>query len=249
VNRRFLRLRVFCRLAFDLSLQGHRSPLDEIVRRVGNLLPRVRDSCRSGTVRLDAVERPARIGRPGPVIMKLGPALPGAASLLPGYARYRYLGDDSNDLDLWCQLGTGARRSMNSNDDNTPARLVLRVEGTDADETAERALALRRELMELDAVGRIEPAADAGADPLAEGATKSVGGALSLAAWSLDLVPEVLPKLIDWLKAWQLRDRRVNIKLAVGGNTVEASYDPVTMTAAEIESVVMRLKRQLPSAD
>ena len=138
---------------------------------------------------------------------------------------------------------------MNSNYDNTPARLVLRVEGTDADETAERALALRRELMELDAVDRIEPTADAGADPLAEGATKSVGGALSLAAWSLDLVPEVLPKLIDWLKAWQLRDRRVNIKLAVGGNTVEASYDPVTMTAAEIESVVMRLKRQLPSAD
>jgi len=139
---------------------------------------------------------------------------------------------------------------MNSNYDNTPARLVLRVEGTDADETAERALALRRELMELDAVDRIEPTADAGGDPLAKGgASKSVGGALSLAAWSLDLVPDVLPKLIDWLKAWQLRNRRVNIKLAIGGNTVEASYDPVTMTAAEIESVVMRLKRQLPSAD
>ena len=84
VNRRFLRLRVFCRLAFDLSLQGHRSPLDEIVRRVGNLLPRVRDSRRSGTVRLDAVERPAHIGRPGPLMMRLGPALsgPGAAPVL-----------------------------------------------------------------------------------------------------------------------------------------------------------------------
>jgi len=84
VNRRFLRLRVFCRLAFDLSLQGHRSPLDEIVRRVGNLLPRVRDRFRSGTIGMDTVERRGRIGRTGPVIMRLGPALsgPGAAPVL-----------------------------------------------------------------------------------------------------------------------------------------------------------------------
>ena len=61
----------------------------------------------------------------------------------------------------------------------------------------------------------------------------------------LQVLPETVPALVDFLKGFVTRESRVKLKVQVGANLVELDFDARTMDAARVEALAGRLQRQL----
>jgi hypothetical protein len=80
--------------------------------------------------------------------------------------------------------------------------------------------------------------------------TKSVE-AVTLGALAVTVIPQMLPKLIDFLQAWSLRtkDRTVKIKASVGDRSVDIEY-PEGASEEAVQELIQKMTDTLapPSA-
>ena len=85
--------------------------------------------------------------------------------------------------------------------------------------------------------------------PLPEG-TLSVD-AVTIGALVLAVLPTVVPKLVDFLQAWSLREegRKVKIKTQVGDRALEVEYSPTSMSPNELRDLVDALSNSLKHPD
>lgn len=102
-----------------------------------------------------------------------------------------------------------------------PAKLDIRVvpgDGADAQDIAEGARRLRRELLELD-VDAVDVPPAASAPPGSRGADAAALGALVVTVGQSQLLPAVLATVRSWLTA----SRQRSVKLEIGGDVLELS--------------------------
>ncbi len=105
--------------------------------------------------------------------------------------------------------------------DSETAHFTLQIgagEGADAEELDRLTRQLRDELQDLSGVETVELARGG---PAPQG-TKAVDP-VTLGALALVVLPTILPKLVEFLQAWVLRERgrTVKFKGAVGGQQIE----------------------------
>ena len=116
------------------------------------------------------------------------------------------------------------------------AHLLLRVaagEAADADELDRLMRQLRAEIQEMD----VESVDFVSGETLPEGAKSAE--ALTLGALAVAVLPAVVPKLIEFLQAWSLREenRTVRIKTHLGDRAMEVEV-PRTMSSDELKDLV-----------
>ena len=65
------------------------------------------------------------------------------------------------------------------------------------------------------------------------------GEAIALGALAVQVLPPLLPKLLDFLRAWLLRggDRKLRIKTQVGDQSVEVEV-PLSMSPSDLKGFV-----------
>ena len=75
--------------------------------------------------------------------------------------------------------------------------------------------------------------------------TKSVE-AVTLGALAVTILPQVLPRLIEFLQAWSLRtkDRTVKIKASVGDRSVDIEY-PEGASEAAVQDLIQKMTATL----
>jgi hypothetical protein len=114
--------------------------------------------------------------------------------------------------------------------------LMLHIQGgedTDADALDRLTRQLRTEIQELD-VESVELVKREAIPSGAKSAEATALGALAVA-----ILPEVLPKLIEFLHARLGRgDNKVRLKAQAGDRSLEVEYSPRTMSVAEVKSLV-----------
>ena len=66
-----------------------------------------------------------------------------------------------------------------------------------------------------------------------------------LGALVLQVLPETVPALLDFLKGFVTRESRVKLKVQVGPNLIELDFDARTMDEARVEALAGRRQRQL----
>ena len=120
--------------------------------------------------------------------------------------------------------------------DEHTVSLTLHVdaaEGTDAEETDRVTRQLLGEVWDLQ-VESVELATE-GSTPKG---SKS-GEAIALGALAVQVLPVLLPKLLDFLQAWLLRggDRKLRIRTQVGDQSVEVEV-PASMSQADLKGFV-----------
>ena len=128
--------------------------------------------------------------------------------------------------------------------DAKAARLTLLIdtgEEADADELGRLTRQLRAEIQEME-VESVELVSD---ETLPEGAKSAE--AVTLGALAVAVLPEAIPKLIDYLKSWVTRrdDRTIKIKTQVGDRSLEVECSPKTMPPDELKSLVDTLTESL----
>ena len=74
------------------------------------------------------------------------------------------------------------------------------------------------------------------------------GFAADLGKLVLEVAPKALPALLDFLKGWLTRNRRVKLKVAVGDSVIEADFDPDSMDEDRLAALTERLRKQLTDA-
>jgi hypothetical protein len=114
------------------------------------------------------------------------------------------------------------------------ANVTLELDGDDADERARVAQGLLRALNELE----FDVEAKTATGQLPSGAKS--GQALVFGQLLLALAPVVVPKLIEFLQAWCLRNReqRVRIKTKIGDREVELEFPPGGMPPADLQKLL-----------
>ena len=118
------------------------------------------------------------------------------------------------------------------------ARMTLQIDdtsqGADADELDRLTRQLRDELQELDVEsvelvkGTSAPAGTKAVDPV------------TLGALAVAVLPNAVPKLIEFLSGWLTRgeNRTIKIKTQVGDRSVEVEYSPKTMSQTDLKNLV-----------
>jgi hypothetical protein len=115
--------------------------------------------------------------------------------------------------------------------------------GIDEGEREELLRYLQAELDELPFVARVEPSTTAGARVPAGAKSAEV---VTVGVLALAILPKAVPQLIAFLRDWLVRPnaRPVKIRVKAGDELVKAEYDPRTITAEEIGTLITRVKRR-----
>ncbi|MCB0180427.1 MAG: hypothetical protein KDI62_19510 [Anaerolineae bacterium] len=124
------------------------------------------------------------------------------------------------------------------------ATLILRLDlgtETDAEELDQVTRRLLSELCDLD----LESVGPVSGGPSPEGA--KAGDAFTMGALAIAVLPTFVPKLVEYLQAWTLRNpnRTLKIKTQHGDRAVEVEFDPTTISADEVTSLVEKLNQTL----
>ena len=127
--------------------------------------------------------------------------------------------------------------------DPKSATLVLclqAVPGADADHIDRDARQLRSELREL-GLGSVELSTEE-----APAGTKSIDG-LALGSLVMEVLPNAISPLIEFLKSWTLRrhGRTVKVKAVLQDRSVEMEFDPTTVSPTEVKSLVNSIVKEL----
>jgi hypothetical protein len=71
--------------------------------------------------------------------------------------------------------------------------------------------------------------------------------AVTLGALSLVVLPELIPKIVEYLQSWTMRaeNRKVTIKTQVGDRSIELEYAPAAMSPDEVKDLVKTLTKAL----
>jgi hypothetical protein len=122
-----------------------------------------------------------------------------------------------------------------------PRQLTLRLdagEDVDADELDRMTRVLREELAD---VPDVESAELLGAGAAPRGS--KVIDPISLGALAVAILPGAVPKVLDVLNGWLMRDenRKIKIKTQMGDRSVEVEYAPSTMSQADLKQLVETL--------
>ncbi len=122
----------------------------------------------------------------------------------------------------------------NGNVANLTLQIIEKGQGADADELDRLTRQLRGELQELDL-----ESVDLVRDKSAPQGTKSAE-VVTLGALAMAVLPNALPKLIEFLNGWLTRgeNRKIKIKSQVGDRSVEVEYSPKAMAQTELKSLV-----------
>jgi hypothetical protein len=131
--------------------------------------------------------------------------------------------------------------------DPKSAKLELSVEGesgADADQIDREARQLRVELRELD-LGSVEM----GTAETPSGA--KAGEGFALGSLLMEVLPNAISPLIDFLRSWALRrkGRIVKVKIVSGDKSIETEFDPATVSTLEIKSLVSSMTKNLEHAE
>ena len=96
---------------------------------------------------------------------------------------------------------------------------------------------LRSELLDLE----VESADFVQEDQLPEGA--KAAEAITLGALAVAVLPNFLPKLVEYLQSWALRGegRKIKVKSQVGDRSIELEYMPQAMSQEELKTLVETL--------
>jgi len=72
---------------------------------------------------------------------------------------------------------------------------------------------------------------------------------ISLGALAVSILPTAVPKLVDVLGGWLMRDenRKIKIKTQMGDRSVELEYSPSAMSQADLKQLVETLTSALQS--
>lgn len=73
------------------------------------------------------------------------------------------------------------------------------------------------------------------------------GEAFTMGALAIAVLPNVIPKLVEYLQAWTLRNsnRTLKIKTQHGDHAVEVEFDPKTISSDEVTDLVEKLNQTL----
>ena len=123
---------------------------------------------------------------------------------------------------------------------NLSLHLDLGAEG-DAEELDQVTRHLLNELRELN----LESVAPISGGPTPAGA--KAGDAFTMGALALAVLPSFIPKLVEYLQAWTLRNpnRTLKIKTQHGDRAVEVEFDPKTISSDEVTDLVEKLNQTL----
>lgn len=114
------------------------------------------------------------------------------------------------------------------------------------EETAwERARVLRAELHEADFVLSVAPAVS---DAPAEAGSKNAGEVLTIGALALAVLPEMVGPLLEWLRAWLMRNNdvgEVEIEVGRGEERIRLRYNPGSMAQEEVLALTDQLRDRL----
>jgi len=71
--------------------------------------------------------------------------------------------------------------------------------------------------------------------------------AVTLGALSLVILPELIPKIVEYLQSWTMRaeNRKVTIKTQIGDRSIELEYAPAAMTPKEVKALIKTLTKAL----
>lgn len=100
---------------------------------------------------------------------------------------------------------------------------------------------LRQELLDLE----VESVDFIQEDQLPEGA--KAADVVTLGALAVAVLPNFLPKVIEFLQSWSLRSegRKVKVKSQVGDRAIELEYTPDAMSQQELKTLVETLTSAL----
>jgi hypothetical protein len=115
----------------------------------------------------------------------------------------------------------------------------------DEDTAWERARSLRDELQDADFVLSAEQAVS---DAPAEPGSKNAGEVLTIGALALAILPEMVGPLLDWLRAWLMRNSdvgEVEIEVGRGDESIRLRYNPGSMAQDEVLALADRLRDRL----
>ncbi len=114
------------------------------------------------------------------------------------------------------------------------------VSGADADQIDRETRQLRSELRELD-LGSVELSTGE-----APAGTKAIDG-LVLGSLVMEVLPNAISPLIEFLKSWTLRrnGRTVKVKAVLRDRSVEMEFDPATVSPKEVKSLVNSIVKEL----
>jgi hypothetical protein len=127
-----------------------------------------------------------------------------------------------------------------SQDLEAPANLILNVgAGYDMDRDALDSLTrqLRSELLDLE----VESGELIHEGEPPEGAKSA--DAVTLGELAVAVLPNFLPKLVEYLQSWSLRaeGRKVKVKTQVGDRSIELEYTPEALSLHELQKLVETL--------
>lgn len=124
-------------------------------------------------------------------------------------------------------------------DKSSLAHFTLQIDAgeSDPDRLDRITRQLRGELLDLE-VESVDFVQD---DSLPKGA--KAAEAVTLGALAVAVLPNFLPKLIEYLQSWALRGegRRVKVKTQVGDRSIELEYTPAAMSQQELKTLVETL--------
>ena len=114
------------------------------------------------------------------------------------------------------------------------------VPGADADLIDRETRQLRSELRELH-LGSVELTTGE-----APSSTKSSNG-LVLGSLIMEILPNAISPLIEFLRSWTLRrhGRTIKVKAVLEDRSVEMEFDPGTVSPAEVKSLVNSIVKEL----
>ena len=128
-------------------------------------------------------------------------------------------------------------------DKSSPTHLTLQINAGEIDpESLDRLTRqLRSELLDLE----IESIDFIQQDQLPEGA--KAADAVTLGALAVAVLPNFLPKLLEYLQSWALRGegRKVRVKSQIGDRCIELEYMPQAMSQQELKTLVQTLTSAL----
>lgn len=115
----------------------------------------------------------------------------------------------------------------------------------DEDTAWERVRSLREELQEADFVLSAEQAVS---DAPVEPGSKNAGEVLTIGALALAILPEMVGPLLEWLRAWLMRNSdlgEVEIEVGRGEDRIRLRYNPGSMAEEEVLVLTDQLRDRL----